>query len=280
VADGEIDLDVAWAGGEGAEIASGDDGARESGFVPVEVELIAWFAAGERNGLGCPLGTAGENFHALRDLDVQLRGEAIGHEAGGGEPACRVEQICDRLLNRSELEAFDRAVLIAGDNAFVVECPVVGLASGEGFGGGDANGAVGETLTGEQLAGVVGNFVDLESGMKAEADLVGAFGRGEGDLGLGSDVMGGRVKLGVDDVAGDIECGALSALSREGHGGEQGGDQGQTYVPEATGWKIEQNHWLSELHIVFLITRRFGWRGFISPDQDCTDSATGKGMPR
>ena len=72
MADGEIDLDVAWAGGEGAEIASGDDGTRESGFVPAEVELVAWFAAGELNGLGCPLCAAGKNFHPLRDLDVQL----------------------------------------------------------------------------------------------------------------------------------------------------------------------------------------------------------------
>ncbi len=232
--------------------------------------------------MGCALGAAGEDLHALRDPDVHLGGEAIGHEAGGGEPARGIEQIGDGLLDRGELEAFDRAVFIAGDDAFVVEGPVVGLAGGEGLGGSDANGAVGEALAGEQFAGIVGDLGDLESGMKAEADLVGAFGRGEGDLGLGGDVMGGRVELGVDDVAGDVERGALGALGRKGPGGEQGGGDRacRTYAPEATGWEIERDHWLSKLHIVFSFTRRFGWRGFFSPDQDCTDSATGEGTPR
>ncbi len=52
VADGEIDLDVAGAGGERAEIAAGDHGAGESGLVPVEVELVAGLAAGERRRSG------------------------------------------------------------------------------------------------------------------------------------------------------------------------------------------------------------------------------------
>ena len=47
--------------------------------------------------------------------------------------------------------------------------------------------------------------------MKAEADHLGVFRRGEGEGGLGGEVMGGRVDLGVDDVAGDVERGALGA---------------------------------------------------------------------
>ena len=91
--------------------------------------------------------------------------------AGGGEPARRIEQIGNGLLNRGELEAFDGAVFIAGDGAFVLEGPVVGLAVGEGRGGSDANGAVGGALAGEKFAGVVGDLGDLEGGMKAKADL-------------------------------------------------------------------------------------------------------------
>ena len=81
-----------------------------------------------------------------------LGGEAVGHEAGGGEPARGVKQVGDGLLNRGELEAFDGAVLGAGDDAFVVEGPVHGLV-GDGRGcGRDADGAVGGALAGEDLA--------------------------------------------------------------------------------------------------------------------------------
>ena len=45
--------------------------------------------------------------------------------------------------------------------------------------------------------------------MKAEADHLGVFRRGEGDGGLGREVMRGGVDLGVDDVAGDVERGTF-----------------------------------------------------------------------
>ncbi len=115
---------------------------------------------------------------------MDFGGEAVGHVAGGGEPARGIEQIGDGLLDGGELEAFDGAVFIAGDGAVVVEGPVVGLAGDEGRGGRDADGAVGGALAGEQLAGVVGDFGDFERGMEAEADHLGVFGRGEGDGGL------------------------------------------------------------------------------------------------
>ena len=49
--DGEIDLDVAGAGGERADVAAGDDGAGEAGLGPVEVVLVAGLAVGEGDGL-------------------------------------------------------------------------------------------------------------------------------------------------------------------------------------------------------------------------------------
>ena len=50
-----------------------------------------------------------------------------------------------------------------------------GLALGEGRGWGDADGAVGGALAGEELAGLVGDFGDLERGMKAEVDHLERF---------------------------------------------------------------------------------------------------------
>ena len=59
---------------------------------------------------------------------VDLGGEAIGHEAGGGKPARGVEQVGDGLLDGGELQAFDGAVFAAGDGAVVFEGPMSGLA--------------------------------------------------------------------------------------------------------------------------------------------------------
>ena len=54
--------------------------------------------------------------------------------------------------------------------------------------------------------------------MEAEADDFSVFGRGKGDRGLGGEVVGRGVDLGVDDVAGDVERRALGALGGEGRG--------------------------------------------------------------
>ena len=59
---------------------------------------------------------------------------------------------------------------------------------------------------------VVGDLVDLERGVEAEADHLGVFGRGEGQGGLGGEAMRGGVDFGVDDVAGDVERGALGRV--------------------------------------------------------------------
>ena len=158
-----------------------------------------------------------------------LGGEAVGHEAGHGKPAGRIEQVADGLLDGGELEAFDGAVFVAGDDAVVDEGPVDGLAVDEGRVCGDADGAVGGALALEEFAGVVGDFGDFERGMEAEGDDVEVGGRGEGDLRGGGEVVRGGVELGVNDVAGDVEGGAGDlGGGREGGGcGEGHGETGE-----------------------------------------------------
>ena len=206
--------------------------------------------------------SAGEDVHALRHLDMQLRREAVGLVASGGEPARGIEQVGDGLLDGGELEAFDRAVFVARDDALVFEGPVGGLSGGEGLGRRDADGAVGEPFSGEQFARFVGDLDDLECGMEAEADFVGAFRRSEGDLGLRGDVVRRRIELSIDDVAGDVECGAIGALGRGRAGGEQGGENQEGAAEQAPdkergNHREREDHWLSERHIVFSQVERF-----------------------
>jgi len=113
---------------------------------------------------------------------VQFGGEAVGHEACGGEPAGRIKQVADGFLDGREFEAFDRAVFVASDDAVVDEGPVGRLAVNERRAGGNADGAVGGALGFKQFAGIVGNFGDFERGMEAECDHVEVGGRGKGDL--------------------------------------------------------------------------------------------------
>jgi hypothetical protein len=135
MADGEIDLDVAGAGGEG------DRAKRPAMTVPGNPGL-SHLKSYSSPGLPLarvtewdpPCAPLAKTFMPCGHFDVQLRCETIGHVAGGGEPARGVEQVSDGLLDGGELEALDGAVFIAGDGAFVNEGPVV-LAGGERFGG-------------------------------------------------------------------------------------------------------------------------------------------------
>ena len=127
VGDGEIDLYVACTSRDGADKAAGDDGSGKAGLVPVEVELVARFAVGEGDRVRRSLCAAGENLHALRDANMKLSGEAIGHEARGREPARGIEEVGDGLLDGGELEAFDGAVFGTGDRAVVLEGPMSSL---------------------------------------------------------------------------------------------------------------------------------------------------------
>ncbi len=291
VADGEVDLDVAGSSREGAKVAAGDDGTGEARLIPVEVELVAGLAIGEGDGFGRALDAAGEDLHPLRHFDVELGSEAVGHEAGGGEPARSVEQVGNGFLNSGQLEAFNRAVFVAGDDAFVFECPMGGLARGEWLGRRDADGSVGEALAGEKLAGLVSDFGDFEGRMKAEADLVCAFRRGKGDLGLGRDVMRGGVELGIDDVAGDVEGGALRPLGRQVSGQDDGGEQRERAQKKARrtgrlGQSGQFDFELSQGHIVFSCLGHFrqrrlgsGWHGLGNRGSDAENLEGDGGYP-
>jgi hypothetical protein len=101
VRDGEINLDVAGAGGDGIDVAAGDDRAGEAGFVPFEVELVAGLAVGQGDGLAAALRAAGEDPHALGNAEMDLSGEAVGEVAVHGKPAGWVEQVGDGLLDGS-----------------------------------------------------------------------------------------------------------------------------------------------------------------------------------
>ena len=77
---------------------------------------------------GAPCAPLAYYSHSLRHADVDFGGEAVGQVAGGGKPARGIEQVGDGLLDGCELQAFDRAVFVTGDGAFVFECPTRGLA--------------------------------------------------------------------------------------------------------------------------------------------------------
>ena len=92
--------------GDGVEELAGDDGAGEAGLGPVEGVLGA--VAGQALLCG-DAAAAADDALAGGDADVHLGGEAVGEEAGHGEPAAGVEQDADGVGDRGELDAFDRA---------------------------------------------------------------------------------------------------------------------------------------------------------------------------
>ena len=131
----------------GEELA-GDDGAGKAGLGPVEAVFGA--VAGERSlrlaRCRCRRRLVGG------DADVHLGGEAVGEEAGHGEPAAGVEQDADGVGDGGELDAFDGAGVGAVEGAGVLEVEGGGGALGDGVGEGDADGGVGgEALGVERL---------------------------------------------------------------------------------------------------------------------------------
>ena len=87
----DVDVDVADAGGgDGRDELAGNDGAGKAGLGPGEAEFAAavgqGFAAGRAAADGGVVGG---------DADVHVGGEAVGEEAGHGEPAAGVEQDAD-----------------------------------------------------------------------------------------------------------------------------------------------------------------------------------------
>ena len=171
--------------------------------------------------MGGALSAAGKDFHPLRDAEVDLRSEAVSHVSGRGKPARGIKEVGDGLLDGRQLQTFDGAIFAAGDGAVVFKLPMSGLAGDERSRRCDADGSVGRALASKDLAGIVGDLVDLQRGMKTEADHLGVFRCGESDGCFGSEMVRGWVDLGVDDVACDVEQGAFGPLSGEGAGGKE-----------------------------------------------------------
>ncbi len=196
------DVDAHVADGDGVDEFAGDDGAGEAGLGPFEGELGA--VAGEALLRGDSAAAADDALIA-GDADVHLGGEAVGEEAGHGEPAAGIEQDADGVFDGGELDAFDGAGVGVFEGAGVLEVIGGGGAFGEWGGGGEAHGVVvGQALVFERLALGVGRLGDLEAVVQLEGGVGELFERGEGDVGGGGEAVYGGVEVGVDDVAGDL----------------------------------------------------------------------------
>ena len=211
----QVHLHIARSSHRRVHVAARDHRPRKSGLGPVEVVLVARLAARERNRVGRARAPAGKHAHPLRHLDVHLRREPVGHVPGGREPARPIEQVRDRLLDRGQLQALHRAVLVARDHALIFKCPVVGLPLQKRGGRRHPNRPIGGPLARQELAGVVGDLGDLESWMKAKAHHLQVFRRGKSHCRLGRDVVRLGVKLRIDHVPRDMQCGPLDALRRD-----------------------------------------------------------------
>ena len=133
------DVDAHVAGGDGVEELAGDDGSGEAGLGPFEGELGA--VAGKAL-LRRDTAAAADDALIAGHADVHLGGEAVGEEAGHGEPAAGVEQDADGVFDRGQLDAFDRAGVGALQRAGVLEVLGRGGALGQRRGEGEAHGAV------------------------------------------------------------------------------------------------------------------------------------------
>ncbi len=139
------------------------------------------------------------------DADVHLGGEAVGEEAGHGEPAAGVEQDADGIFDGGQLDAFDGAGVGAFQSTGVLEVVGGGGALGHGCGQGEADGGVvGQALVLQRLALLVGRLGDLQAVVQLEGGIGQLFERGEGDIGGRGQAVHCRVEVGVDDVAGDL----------------------------------------------------------------------------
>ena len=77
---------------------------------------------------------------------MDVGGEAVGLVPDHGEPAARIEEIGDRIADRCELEAFNRAALSVVEQAVVAEGVGIGLALDQRLRGGDAYRGIGAAL--------------------------------------------------------------------------------------------------------------------------------------
>ncbi len=213
-------------GGDGVEELAGDDGSGEAGLGPVEGVLGA--VAGKTLG-GCHAAAAADDALVAGDADVHLGGEAVGEEAGHGEPAAGVEQDADGVFDGGELDAFDRAGVGAFEGAGVLEVVGGGGALGDRRGEGEADGGVGGQALGfERLAAGVGDLGELKAVVELEDGAGQVFERGEGDVGGGGEVVDGGVEVGGDDVAGDLHLRTGRARPKRSLRGGRAGSRAQT----------------------------------------------------
>ncbi len=112
------DVDAHVAGDDGLDELAGDDGAGEAGLGPLEGVLGA--VAGEAL-CGGDSAAGADDAIVGGDADVHLGGEAVGEEAGHGEPAAGVEEDADGVFDGGELDAFDGAGVGAFEGAGVLE---------------------------------------------------------------------------------------------------------------------------------------------------------------
>ncbi len=112
------DVDAHVGGGDGLEELAGDDGSGEVGLGPLEGELGA--VAGKAL-LGGDSAAAADDALVAGDADVHLGGEAVGEEAGHGEPAAGVEEDADGVFYGGELDAFDGTGVCALQGAGVLK---------------------------------------------------------------------------------------------------------------------------------------------------------------
>jgi len=137
---------------------------------------------------------------------VHLGGEAVGEEAGHGEPATGIEEDADGVFDGGELDAFDGAGVGAFEGAGVLEVVGGGGAFGKRVDEGETDGAVvGEAFGFEGLALGVGDFGELQAVIQLEGGGGEVFERGEGDVGRGGEAIDRGVEVGSDEVVGDLE---------------------------------------------------------------------------
>ena len=157
----QVDLHVAGSGRNRLCVAAGNHRAGKATLGPVKVVLVAGLAAGQSDRFGPALATAGEDLHSLRHANVHLGGEAAGQCTGQRacywKPARLVEQIGNRFLNGSQLDSVNRAFLVAGYVALVLEGPARELAFCKGRSRSYADAAVRRTFAREQIASLVGD---------------------------------------------------------------------------------------------------------------------------
>ena len=131
--------------------------------------------------------------------------EAVRLVSDHGEPAARIEEIGDRIADRCELEAFNRAALGIIQQAVVAEGVGIGLALQQRLRRGDANRCVGSALTVEGLPVAVGDGGDAECPVQLKDGGIEVCEGGEGDPRTSVEHVGCGIESRVDRVGGDVD---------------------------------------------------------------------------